>query len=271
MKSRRSLSRFVLAALVALCAGFRATSACSPPGYRTGEIVTAKGSVTANITVKLAAFAPEHLVCLADALKRKYSGLNIDAFIFSSAKAMRNYSPSSIEVTPQLLENQRHLKGRYYYNNQTHEEYFVTSPDGLGEKDSPLRNRINLPLTKKPECSIEVHGRCLLELRHIYYPSSIERKVGVSGVVTVNGQIRQDGSVSRLVVSDARVSPLELETVLVDVVTRNLNTWRFEPSKDEDDLRITYEFDGIQSPLVGGARTRFRLPFGISSTVRPQR
>lgn len=242
--------------------------ACKVPQYRKGRVYEDSASgADLNISIRLEDFAPERLICLAEALRSKYPHRDVLAFIFSSREAALGYVPL-IERIPQLWDYEAKLHGIYTYNKEKHEDQLLILPDGHSQRvGSPLNTQINLPLTVMPVCRLTLDGRCLIEFQHIYYPRSIEARTEISGRVTFAGTFRRDGVLSDLTVVGAEVSPPELQSILVDAAKSNLSTWRFEPGKYEDAVRITYRFEGADSPTVeNGGGLRFRLPYGIVET-----
>jgi hypothetical protein len=216
--------------------------------------------VDLTISIGLGDFAPRRLVCLAGALKKRYPGRNVSAAMFSSHEAAVWWAPS-IEWSPVLYAYQLKLHGFYSYDREKSDEYLLIAPDGSGqEADSPFDTRIVLPLRGAPVCKLAVSGRCLLEFRHIAYPS-VKGQADIEGSVTMTGQIRRDGFVSDLAVVAAKVDAPERRSALVASAMENLGTWRFEPGKHRDDLRLTYEF-GRADPTktLHGTVMEFRLP-----------
>ena len=215
---------------------------------------------------RLEDFAPEKLICLAEALRRKYPNRNVMAFIFSSREAALGYVPS-IEWVPKSVEYESKSHGVYIYSKEKHEDYLLVVPDALNhEAGSPFDTRIDLPVTGTPVCKLGISGRCLLEFQHIDYPS-IDGKKQIAGRVTLYGSIRRDGTLSNFTVVNAKANLPQRESVLVDWTIKNLSTWRFEPGKQEDAMGITYYFEVTDSPLaVTESGVQFRLP----SEVRVQ-
>jgi len=264
MKHHRALKHVIaqlFAVTVVLSEAVSAVGACNAPKYRRVRIWQDNTSdVGVDISIRLEDFAPERLICLARALRQKYPRRNVSASIFSSREAAMGYLPGSVDPSPRVVEYQSKLHGHYSYNEEKHEEYLLIRPDGL-DRDvrSPLTTRIDLPATGTPICNLSINGRCLLEFQHIDCPSA-EGETGVSGRVTLAGNIRRDGIVSDLAIVDAKTTPPERQSVLVKWAIQNLGTWRFEPAKHKDGIRITFYFDA-DLPLVGPVtNVQFRLP-----------
>jgi len=264
MEQDRPLNRMVVrlfGAIVLLSEAICAFGACNVPHYRrVRTLVDTASDVYIDISIRLKDFAPERLTCLAQALKAKYPGRNMGVSIFSSFNAALGYSPSTIDASPDVVYCQSRLHGHYAYNKDKHEEYLLIRPDGLSrDPHSPFNTRIDLPVPGTPVCRLSINGRCLLEFQHIDYPY-VEGKMAVSGRVTLSGSIRRDGVLSDLAVVEAEATPPERQSALADWALNNLGTWRFEPAKHKDAVRITYHFDA-DLPLVQQAtEVQFRLP-----------
>jgi hypothetical protein len=250
---------------VALFEAIYAFGACNVPHYRRGRTWEDNASgISIDISIRLEDFAPERLICLAGALRQKYTGRDVAAYIFSSRDAALGYLPGSIDPSPKVVEYQSKLHGYYFYSKEKHDNHLLIVPDVRSQEvDSPSTTRIDLPVTGTPVCRLAIDGRCLLEFQHIYY-LSFEGKTEISGRVTLGGVIRRDGAVSDLAVVDAKVNPPERQSVLVDWAKEHLGTWRFEPGRHKDRVRITYSFVVADSPLVGhGTDVQFRLPYEV--------
>jgi hypothetical protein len=247
-------------AIAVLSEAVCAVGACNVPHYRrVRTLVDTASDVYIDISIRPEDFGPERLICLAGALREKYPGRNVGASIFSSHDAARGYAPSP-EETEWLRYCQSKLHAHYSYNKEKHEDYLLIRPDGLSrEVHSPFTTRIDLPVTGTPACKLAIDARCLLEFQHIEYPS-VEGKTKVSGRVTLAGTIRRDGVLSDLAVVDANASPPERKSVLVDWALNNLGTWRFEPAKHKDAVRITYYFDADLRLVQQVTEVDFRLP-----------
>jgi hypothetical protein len=274
MKNSRDRNRIIvrLFAIIALLSGaINAFGACKVPPYRRGRLWEVKESdVMIGISIRLEDFAPDRLICLAGALRERFPGRSVAAYIFSSHEAALGYVPGSIDLSPAQASYQFKLHGIYVYNKEKRANYLHIAPDGHSHDFDPrLTTRMDLPVTGTPACTLAINGRCLLEFEHIYPPPA-EGKPEVSGRVTVGGNIRRDGAVSDLAVVDARVNPGERQSELVSWARKNLSTWRFERGRHKDSLRVTYDFVVVEPPLAeNGGGVQFRLPNEVRvETVR---
>ncbi len=247
MDNHRNLNRMVVrlsAVAILLFAGVSAFGACNGPHYRVGRRFRDDASgVAFQISIPLRDFAPERLVCLAAELKQKYPGRNVSAFMFSSHEAAVGYALSS-ESVPKFAKLEPMFHGFYVYGREKHEEYLIIDPDPLNHAEgSPFSTRIDLPVTGLPACKLAINGRCLLAIQHIkYYPSG-EGQPAISGRVILTATILRSGAVSKVAVADAKATPPDRQSALASWAMRNLGTWRFEPAKRIDAVRITYEFE----------------------------
>jgi len=247
---------------VALCgATAAAPGVCGPPSYRVGRTWADNAAQTLiDISIPLEDFAPDSLICLAGALRRQYPERSVKAYIFSSYEAAMGFVPGDMDLPLGAADYQFKLHGIYAYDKETQKEYLKIDPDGYREWDPLLETRIDLPVTATPVCRLGIAGRCLLEFRHIYYPNTAGN-ADVSGRVTVTGRIRRDGTVSGLAVAGAEASPPDQRQALADFASSNLGTWRFEPGKRDEAVRITYYFEVADSrSAVHEANVEFGLP-----------
>ena len=272
MKSCRTQNRVaarLFVVTVALSETICAFGACDVPHYRRGRTWEDNASgISIDISIRLEDFAPEGLVCLAGELRRKYPGRNVAAYIFSSREAALGYLPGSIDPSPKVAEYQSKLHGYYFYDKEKHDDYLLIVPDVQSQEvDSPSTTRIDLPVAGTPVCRLAINGRCLLEFQHIYYPS-IEGTTDTSGRITLAAKIRRDGALSDLALVDTKVNPPERQSVLVDSAMQNFKTWRFEPGRQKDSVRLTYSFEVVGSRSVGRETSvQFRLPYEVRIEV----
>lgn len=249
--------RLLRFALLTLSTAATTWCACVSPNYRIGrELANDKSGAVVNISIRLEDFAPERLVCLASVLREKYPDRNILATIFSAYDAAKFFSPE-VERTERTIYLNSKLHGGYVYDKGKGKDYVYIVPDGMSqEATSPLNTRINLPPTGPPVCKLELDRRCLLEFKHIDYPSIGEKTDG-SGEVTVTGRIRPNGVVSDLKAVETKADPPAWESTLKGFTLGNLQTWRFATSSHESSLHITYRFALTDS---GSPDLEFHLP-----------
>jgi len=235
--------------------------ACVAPHYRVAqELKNDKSGAVVDISIRLEDFAPERVVCLADAIRDKYPDRDIHAAIFSNYDAARNFTPGDQELTPLQLYSKSKLHGSYHYNRKNGENFVFLTPDAdSGSVNSPFNTRINLPLKGPPICKLAIDGRCLLEFKHIDYPS-IGGKTDGSGEVTFTGRIHPNGMVSDLKAVETKAQPPAWESTLREFTLRNLQTWRFATSSHESSLHIKYRFALTDSGLSNDNYVHFQLP-----------
>ena len=238
-----------------------AFGACEVPHYRTAWSHQGSQGVLLKISLRQEDCAPKRLICLAGALKQKYAGRSVFANIFDSYEAARGWIPA-IERTDYTIACQSHMHGFYSYDKEKREEYLLIDPDAfVQEVDSPFTTRIDLPFTGTPVCKLAVKGRCLLEFDHI--EPAFGEWPAIAGTVTLAASIGRNGVVSNLTVLGVDAEPPEGKAALVDRAGGNLRTWRFEPARHTDRLRITYRFK--PSKTAGqGTEVRFALPDEVS-------
>lgn len=241
---------------------------CVPPSYRIGrELANDKLHTDVNISIRLEDFAPGRLICLAGVLREKYPNRNILATFFSAYDAAKFFS-LEVERTERTIYLNSKLHGGYVYDKGKGKDYIYIVPDGMSqESTSPFNTRINLPLRGPPVCKLALDGRCLLEFKHIDYPS-IGGKTDGSGEVTVTGRIRPNGVVSDLKAVGTKADPPASESTLKEFTLGNLQTWRFATSTHESSLRITYRFALTDSALSNDNYVQFQLPEEVRIQTR---
>ena len=246
---------------VVLCGAISVFGACKAPHYRVGKILENSASdITFHISVRLEDFAPGRLICLAGALRQKYPERNVTALIFSSHEAAKGFQPASVEAVPVEYRYQSMLHASYIYDVERDENYLQIWPNGVtADADLGISTFIGLTVKGTPSCTLAINGRCLLEFQHIYYPS-YEIQAEISGHVTLAGSIWRKGATSDLAVVDAKADPPERQSALIDWAKRNFITWRFEPAKHKDAVRMTYRFEVADPSIRHEHRVVFQLP-----------
>jgi hypothetical protein len=238
---------------------------CSVPPYRIGKVYeNTAPSVLLDISVGPEDFAPQRLVCLGAVLRQKYRAPEVVIGIFSSHKAAVNYKLLTVEYPKNgmLWASKQHAQ--YYYSAERHEEYLLLIPDGLslGVK-SPFNTRIDLPPAGKTTCRLEINGRCLLQFEHIDLPAG-----EAPGDVTLTGRLERSGKVTRIHVF-AHEGSSAPSRALINFAQRNLESWIFERSQHEDDIKITYSLRRVQTPLEHGINVQFMLPDKVNVEIGP--
>jgi hypothetical protein len=242
-----------------------ARAQCRAPHYRVGKINKfAAPAVYLDIAIKQEDFARDKLICLANILQRKYGGPEISVRIFDSYEAALNYHPMA-EYTRNEASWQSRQHALYYYNGAKHEEYVLLIPDGLRSAHSSFDTRIDLPLTARPLCRLEIHNRCLLMFDHIGATTE-----SGSGTVTLTAQIEKSGRVINVRVADPGSITSGQLHALGDFAVRNLKSWRFEQGQNKENLRITYSLERVDKALEHGVNVEFLLPERVNIQMGPQ-
>jgi hypothetical protein len=244
--------KMLLAFCLAAVMGGSAAASCEAPPFSTGQVwEESKSTVLAAISIRIADFAPQRLVCLAEALKQKYSGRErIDILIFSSREAARRYSPGQADYAKPIKRHgnaydphwffARQLHASYSYNAAKREEYIDLKPLG-SDGQGPYDTRIKLPVSAAPRCRYEMSGRCLLALEDIVYPTDA-LKDKVSGTITLAGTIAREGNMTGVRLAEPNALPTERAELLTKAALQNLTTWRFEEAPKSDAFRITFSY-----------------------------
>jgi len=205
------------------------------------------------------------LICLANVLKQKYRAPEVSVGIFNSYRAAVNYSPLGVEYTENAVRWASMRHAEYYYSTEKHEEYLLLVPDALSVGvNSPFSTRIDLPVTGKPSCKLQIHDRCLVTFDHIAATSE-----DGSGTVTLTARIEQSGAVSDVRIPDWGAITSSQQQALADFAMRNLRTWRFEQSRTKDEMRIMYSLEWVHTPLKDGVEVQFMLPDRVNIKMGP--
>ena len=238
---------------------------CRAPRYRKGHVwEDSPATLMMNISIQTRDFAPERLVCLAEALKQRYSRKHreILIYVFSSYPAAKNYTKilvgDSVGKPPIDWGAQHHAT--YSFNNANEGKDHVTI---FPNESREFSTKIDLPAKILPPCTLALAGRCLLTLDRVWYPWDAW-KVGYSGTVTIEGVIDEDGRMKDIKVAGAAAPPGEAQSILNQAALQNLISWRLEPANRQDPIRITYDYECDPSlgppnrPLI-----RYDLPHRI--------
>jgi TonB family protein len=246
-----SMRIFLILCLVAATCQSAAAN-CEPPHYDTGKVwESSKSKLLMTVSIKISDFAPQRLVCLAEAFKQKYADLeHIDILVFSSLDAARYWLPFQADSVPTSKKHgkaydsywffARQLHALYSYHADKREEYILIKPLG-SHKEGPYDTRIILPPAATPHCRFEIYDRCLLALEDIEYPVE-PLKAKASGMVTLAGTVARDGKMTRIQVAKANTSSAEWKDLFVREAVNNLKTWRLEAAEHKDSVRITYTY-----------------------------
>jgi len=253
-----------LALLLTVLAGPHAYADCKGPQYRVGKTYPSTTSdVVLDISIRLEDFTLDKLICLAADLKEKYGAPEIAVSIFSSHRAAVSYRFHPVEALPndELWASQKHAE--YYYSAEKHREYVVLIPDGLSP-DNRFDTRVDLPTSGKPSCKLNLENRCLLAFNHI----GVTGEAG-SGTVALAAQIEQTGVVSGVrIVNQENVASTD-QRAFANFAVQNLKSWRFEPSKTRNRVKITYSLERVDTALKDGVDVQIMLPDKVKIKMGP--
>jgi len=239
---------------------------CTPSKYKEGFILTDSPSeITMYISIKTEDFAPDRMICLARALKKQHQDRNmIGITICDSPWAAKHYSPpiaDSINYEP-IKDAAPQCHGMYYYNKNKNIEGIGILPRGVIVDDNSVAfdTSIDLSISTKPQCKLQINNRCLIALKNIEYPAYAISK-GYNGTVTLNATIDRSGTVKGVKVAEKNFTSAEGSEFFVKEAFENLQTWRFEKAKHEDLIHITYSYTSSVPKGHGGiGRISFDLP-----------
>jgi hypothetical protein len=223
-----------------------ASAACEAPSYRKAKVwEESKAEIMMDVSIDLSDFAPDRLVCLAEAIRQTYKEHDeVDVYIFSSYEAAERYFPAGtvdVDFGSDLSRWESEFHAYYYYNSREQRGFIDLMPVG-GVKGSAFGGRIDLPVSGRPQCGVQINGRCLIALSDIEYPPKALH-ASVSGEVTLTGRVDRNGfihevSLAKSVASGGRKGRRALETESF----QNLSTWHFAMADREDIIRITFSY-----------------------------
>lgn len=241
---------------------------CTIPNYREGHVwEDSPSTIMLNISIPLNEFAPKRLICLAGALKKRYSGhQEITVLLFSSYEgALRFTAPFAGDSPEPRVNWSLDNHAMYSYDAAAHEEYIEILPFG---QNRLLETRIDLPSTSRTKCTLQVSGRCLLALSRLEYPLESLR-TGTTGTITLEAAIEPDGSVTRVRAVRSGQQPTSVDAHLTQAATENLKTWHFETASRTNSIRIAYVYGIEAKGPPGQARSRFNLPSKVEIIGTP--
>jgi TonB family protein len=237
---------------------------CTSPSYRVGRVwVDSESAVLMSISVRLEDLAPRKLVCLAETLRRGYSGKSkIDVLIFTSREAAEQYSTGNEGD----FEGRRRGRSRVQLELDLHGTYVFDAVKGEHFVEIhpgwTLYSRIPLPVTEAPRCRYEVNARCLLAVGDYVYPQEVNLRGG-EGTVRLSVTIGKDGRVGRSTVLTSDVNDLALQKAALRTVT----AWRFEPSSKMDAFEIDVIYRLGEPAQRGQLLVDVALPSRVTMTA----
>jgi TonB family protein len=271
LKSKITKS-FILAILTAIMAHY-ALAQCKPPKYREGRIIAdSKSEIVMSISMRIEDFAPERLICLAEVMKQRYRDRkSISIIFFSSHNAALIYRASTFNYDPVMKEAEAQMHGAYLYDKDKQADFVDIYPEG-GESGINLdafRTKIELPVSSKPQCRLQISNRCLLALNDITYPTEAE-KARITGTVTLAGTISRNGKMAGVKIAGTNITLTNGKNLLADAALQNLKTWQFEQSKHKDSFRITYSYAiNVPAGRTGQLELRPELPNYMHISIIP--
>jgi TonB family protein len=217
-------------------------------------------------------FTVEKLACLGRTLRSRHpEWKDVTVAIFSSSDALKHYPPGGgvgDDLRPRdsrrIMESKLRLNAAYLLDVAKQREYLELSP--LGDEGTVRDSIIDLPLTGRPSCRLEVGGRCAMVLGALEYPVRALDARG-QGTITVAGTLKRDGAVRDVRVVDAKVSPVEADRLLKKEVLKNVSGWRVDAGARDEPFRVTFRF-AIDDSLPGGPKVEWALPDHVLVTAR---
>jgi len=240
-------------ACMVFCIASSAAACDKPPRYVVGPFGWDNGKdVVVALAIQPADFTRNQLICLSEALKRRYPDYHaIDALIFDSKEAAMAYSgPQLVEDIPAHRAIVRRMHAIYHYDRRRGEESIVITPLGM-ERNGPFDMQIDLPAAGQVACKYNIRDRCLVALQDFEYPAAALTE-GATGTVTLSARVGRDGAFSDVSVVRAAISETRWRQALTSSAVANLRTWRVEPGPREHRIRITFSYESDTSSLRRG-------------------
>jgi hypothetical protein len=176
---------------------------------------------------------------------------------FTSRYAAQTFTVNALVDPPaRLNESQREFFA--LYRVETGKEFLTMKPFG----DYLGFDVVRIPIdgVRLPQCEFQLAARCLFRL------DTMESAVGLTGTVTLEAHATRRGKLERLRVVDSFNEPSNQEREqLVRSALANARSWWLDPSRSEQDIRITYVFGGatVASNPVGGFELMLNAPGNV--------
>lgn len=176
---------------------------------------------------------------------------------FTSRHAAQTFTVNAlIDPPPRLKESSREFLA--LYEVQSGKELLTMLPFGLylgfDEVGVPIDG------VRLPQCEFQLAARCLFRL------DTMESAAGMTGTVTLEARATRRGKLERLRVVDPPNEQAKQEREqLVRSALANARSWWLDPSRSEQDVRITYLFGdatGVSTP-VGGFELMLTAPGNV--------
>lgn len=234
-----------------------------------------------HISVPRGDFTIDNVLCLAETLRTQHrEWKDVVVLFFSSDEAAESFDASGmadfrevvdasgrIVATENIGRFRKELRALSVFDVEKHEDYIEITPLGL-KSGTPYTTRIELPVTRKAHCRIELRDRCVLAMDEIAFQDEALR-ARVANAVTLTGHIRPDGTVADVQVVSARGTSGEVTDRLVAASVANLRTWWVEPAPRQDKFRITYSYLVDSSLPRGHVSVQFAMPDRITIRANP--
>lgn len=263
LNRRNKVALKIVCALCIVSAPEQVGAQCRPPHFDRGHIwEDSASSVVMNASMRISDFAPERLVCLAGALRQRYSTQRrISVFLFTSETAAKHYThpiayPWTESMKPQVDWELREY-ARYSFDLDKGENAVYIMPFGLR---TDFQTKISLPVTTPPQCTLRMNSRCLLAADELEFPHDA-LAAEVSGSVTLVGSIAANGMLKNVRASKMTFNSNSKATIiLVNSSLQNLRSWRLEPSNHADSVLIEYSYIIDPSRINKSTLLNFNLP-----------
>jgi len=191
-----------------------------------------------NVSIARESFTRTELLCLANALERRYVMQRNEVFIsiFDDHQAATQRPAIGIEAGPRDYEIDQHEHAAYVFKKASGENYLLLEPDARNEN---THSKIELGTNQPSDCVLHIaQNRCLMIIgTHLRYPEMAWRN-SETGSVAIEATVGKDGAV----IASAAVGGGSVGELLQNAALTDARSWRFEPGPSVAELRITYVF-----------------------------
>jgi hypothetical protein len=185
------------------------------------------------------------------------SGWNGLIGFFTSRYAAQTFTLNAfIDPPPRLKESSREFLA--WYAVETGKELLSILPFGYYAEFEVAR--VPIDGVRLPRCEFQLAARCLFRL------DTMESAAGMTGTVTLEARATRQGKLDRLRVVDSPSEQSKPDEQLVRAALANARSWWLDPSRSEQDVRITYVFGAATA--VSNPAGAFELTLRAPGDVR---
>jgi TonB family protein len=152
---------------------------------------------------------------------------------FTSRYAAQTFTMNDlVDPPPRYKESAREFLA--FYEVETGREFLTVFP--FGDYREFEVARVPIDGVRLPQCEFRLAARCLFRL------DTMESAAGMTGTVTLEARATRKGKLERLRVVDSSSEQSKQDEQLARAALANAKSWWLDPSRSEQDVRITYVF-----------------------------